>query len=157
MDMNKRDALISKVRNFVKRDKKGHLKYKNDIIHYLEELLSCKENRNLELHNKWKNIYSDCFYTRIKQKMFLPFRLVVYFPWDGVKISLTRGDAEKIAYFQNIIDNKYSEEAIKFKCVVPGNYVVDGPLIIISMASIESIVMPDGDILQKHLTPPRCY
>ncbi len=61
-------------------------------------------------------------------------------------------EAEKIDYFIRIITQSFedAEKPIAFKCIDGYRRVVDGPLLIISMASTESIILEDGKSLREH-------
>jgi len=149
MDRKHRDILISKIVKYTQRDNKGHIKYKRQIIDYIETLLGRSENIIQTFNNKWEYIHCDVFNRRIGNTMFMPFKVMIYFPWEGIKISMSIAAAEKIDYFERIISNKYSEKPLQCKYIDEiTRFIVDGPLIIVSMALTESIILPDGRTLK---------
>jgi len=143
-----RDHLAEKVREIVKRNKKGQLKYRDVVIRHIDDLLGCKYTQTKGFYGEWERCYTeDPKY--IAKKYFKPFRVVVYFPWEGLKIILTRSEAEKMNYFKRIISESFedAEKPIAFKCIDGYRRVVDGPLLIISMALTDSIILEDGKTL----------
>jgi len=153
MEMPKqiRDRLSEKVRQLVKRNKKGHLKYRDVVVRHIDDLLGCKDTQTKGFYGGWSRCYSDDP-KYIAKKYFKSFRVVVYFPWEGIKIILTIAEAEKMDYFKRIISQSFedAEKPIAFKCIDGYRRVVDGPLLIISMASTESIILEDGKSLREH-------
>ena len=148
MPKETRDYLAEKVRQIVKRNKKGHLKYRDVVVRHIDDLLGCKHMQTKGFYGGWERCYSeDPKY--IAKKYFKSFRVVVYFPWEGLKIILTMAEAEKMDYFKRIISESFedAEKPIAFKCIDGYRRVVDGPLLIISMASTESIILEDGKTL----------
>ena len=148
MPKETRDYLAEKVRQIVKRNKKGHLKYRDVVVRHIDDLLGCRYMQTKGFYDGWKRGYSDDP-KYIAKKHFKPFRVVVYFPWEGLKIILTRAEAEKMDYFKRIISESFedAEKPIAFKCIDGYRRVVDGPLLIISMASTNSIILEDGKTL----------
>jgi hypothetical protein len=100
MDRKHRDILISKIAKYTQRDNKGHIKYKRQIIDYIETLLGRSENITQTFNNKWEYVHCDVFNRRIGDTMFMPFTMSI-------------AAAEKIDYFQRIISNKYSEKPLQ--------------------------------------------
>lgn len=148
-----RDHLATKVRDIVKRNKKGQLKYRDVVFRYLEDLLGCGETQTLGYHGRWGRALSHTShnYKYNSSKIFLPFRVIVYFPWEGVKIVLTREQAENIDYFKRILSETFEnkEKPIAFKFIEGYRRIIDGPLLIISMASTNSIILEDGKTLRE--------
>ena len=61
MEMPKqiRDRLSEKVRELVKRNKKGHLKYRDVVVRHIDDLLGCKYTQTKGFYGGWSRCYSD--------------------------------------------------------------------------------------------------
>jgi len=142
MNIEERDKCISRIEAFVKRNKKGHLRTKLEVIDYLDEVLSCHLKYHRTFHNTIKRIYGESGFSRL----FTNFMVIIYFPYYGNALICSRATAEDIPYLETILNNTFKEKPITFKYCISGQ-IFDSPQIIISMANPNTIPLEDGEML----------
>ena len=143
MDKIERDKCIVRIKNFVKRNKKGHLKGKIDIFYYLMEEFPCTMPQHIDFFGKFHRIYGN---NRID--LFSAFTVHIYFPYENMLLICSYEQAKKIPYIQTLLNNNFSEEVIKFK-YFSHREVFNGPLLIISLALTNSILLENGKTLES--------
>jgi hypothetical protein len=142
MNKTERDKCISRIQTFVKRNKKGHLRTKLEVIDYLDEVLSCSTKYHLTFHNTIKRIYGWRDYSRL----FTNFMVIIYFPYYSNALICSRATAQDIPYVLSILNNSFKEKPITFKYCITGQ-MFDSPQIIISLADPNSIPLENGKML----------
>ncbi len=55
MEREERNNLIEKIRNFVKRDKKGHLKKRCQVLDFIQELLGPGESQHINFFGRFES------------------------------------------------------------------------------------------------------
>lgn len=143
MERAERNHLIEKIRKFVQRDKKGHLKKKHEILDYLEGLLGAVESQYINIFDRFDRLtYKD---RKRKSKYYTPFSVIVYFPWESLEIICSHNTALKIPYIQTLLTNEsFEERSIDIEWIDPTAGAVKGPQILISLADSKSIILENG-------------
>ena len=143
MERAERNHLIKKIRKFVQRDKKGHLKKKHEILDYLEGLLGAVESQYINIFERFDRLtYKD---RKRKSKYYAPFSVIVYFPWESLEIICSRDTALRIPYIQTLLTNEsFEERSIDIEWIDLTAGAVKGPQILISLANSKSIILENG-------------
>lgn len=143
MERVERNRLIGKIRKFAKRNKKGQLKTKREILGYLEGLLGAVESQYINIFDRFERLtYKD---RKRKNKYYTPFSVIVYFPWESLEIICSHDTALKIPYIKTLLTNEsYEESPIDIEWIDPVAGAVQGPQILISLADSTSILMENG-------------
>ena len=143
MEREERNNLIEKIRNFVKRDKKGHLKKRCQVLDFIQELLGAGESQHINFFGRFNRL--TYYRGNAKNKHYSPFNIVIYFPWEGLEIICSRDTALNIPYIQTLLMNKsFEERPIDIEWIQPAGATVKGPQILISLADSKSIFLKNG-------------
>ena len=143
MDKSERDKYVARIKKFVKRNKKGHLKSKLDIYYYLMEQFPCTAPQHIDFFGTFNRLYGNR-----RMDLFSAFTVHIYFPYENMLLVCSYTQAKKIPYIQALLNNNFAEEIIKYKYILH-DYAFDGPLLIISMALTNSILLENGKTLQS--------
>ena len=149
MQRKERDALINKIRKFVKRDKRGHLKYKSVVLAFLQEALGTTESQHINFFERFDRL--TYYKGEPKNKYYSPFAVVIYFPWESLEIICSRHTAEKIPYIRTLLNKNFEERPIAVKWIKSSKSTVQGPQIIVALGTTSSIILENGKTLNQAL------
>ena len=150
MEIEERNQCTAKIKNFVKRDKRGRLKTRYEIARYVRLLTGCTEVQAINAHGHFLRLTYKQEYT-ITEEQFRPFRVLLCFPYEGIGIYCSRAEANAIPYIARILQKNFDEPFITFKCVYGKRQVMDGPIVIILAGDTNSIYMKDDETLRDSL------
>ena len=143
MQREERNCLIEKIRDYVRRDEKGHLKYKSRVLDFLQELLGPVESQCINIFGRFDRLTYNTGAS--KNKYYSPFSVVIFFPWENLEIICSRDTAHKIPYIKALLTNKsFEEKPIDVQWIEPMKATVQGPQIIVSLADSKSIILENG-------------
>ena len=83
------------------------------------------------------------------KELFAAFTVHIYFAYENILLICSYEQAKKIPYIETILRNRFAEEAITFQYSEDG-HIFDGPLVIVSMALTDSILLENGKTLKSH-------
>ena len=135
-----------KIKNFLKKNK-GIFKELDKIDLFLNIHLGVKTKLTWKFDGKISNIYEEDIY-----ETYINYRVLVYFPSNGLRIDMSLDNANKITPVRVILENTFKEKSIqcKFYCYKIST-VIDGPKLIILDLPLDSIYLDDGQSLLEKL------
>ena len=145
MERSDRDFCIARFNTFVKRDKKGRLKYRLVAIKYLENLMGCHEIQYIDPFGGFVRKYDSV--RMLARDYFSPFNVHIYFPYEGFHLICSIIEAQKINYINNILNEQFEEKPIVCRWIGHYKEVIRSSKIIISMARTDSILLDNGKSL----------
>ena len=149
MEKSERDIYVTRIKKFVKRNKKGQLKADIEIINYLNRLLGCIELQKINIRGEFERLTHKKEHTLLN--LFSSFQVIVYFPYEGLRLYCSLKEASKIPYINTILAESWGEKPITFKCIKNKCEAHDGPKIIISIADSDSIMLENNETLKNSL------
>ena len=153
MERKERNYYIEKIRKFVQRNKKGQLKTKKTVIHFLNTVMGCRECQEINFFGNFRRLTYYYAGDPAKERYYTPFSVVIYFPFENLEIICSRDQSVKIPYIKTLLGKKFEERPITFKWVQSYRHIVQGPQIIVSLASSESIILENGKSLKDSCEP----
>ena len=143
MERAERNHLIEKIRKFVQRDKKGHLKKKYAILDYLEGLLGAVESQYINIFDKFDRLtHKD---RKRKSKYYTPFSVICVFSLGKLRDNLFAQYCSKDTIYTDTSTNEsFEERSIDIEWIDRAAGAVKGPQILISLADSKSIILENG-------------
>ena len=149
MEKSERDIYVTHIEEFVKRNKKGRLKADIEIINYLNRLFGCIELQRINHHGDFERLTYRKEHSLIN--LFNGFQVIIYFPYEGLRLYCSLKEASKIPYINTILNSEFRDKPITFKCIKNKCEIHNSPKIIISIADSDSIILENDKTLKNSL------
>jgi hypothetical protein len=127
------------------KPKNRRYRHLEDINLFLNMQLGVKIIYKWEFNKSIRENYIDDIY-----KLYVNNIVFVYFPNDNIRIDMSINNANKITPIKAVLENNFSEKALKIKYYNSKlKKVMDGPIIVIINLPLESIFIDNITLLSK--------